>query len=267
MGRKRVRGEKGLAPCSMRPATLLLTASILAAMMFVYTLCSSHTYLDAEPTNMEARPASWLRGLFALFGLVPFRDYVGSGQGALWESDAEGWRRQERVIDSRSGVTTFPATKETATKLLLASHNRLGWYDLQTEQFTVIHENQGVYYGCFPGEELDESGVPRTVWVVSRPHNWRPSTTSEWLLELDIDSGQELGRVQIDSRFTHDVVRRGDRVYVANTGEGKVLELAFPSMRPIRNLKLFTEQEHLNTLSPTGYGTMWAMLHNLGPVS
>ena len=42
--------------------------------------------------------------------------------------------------------------------------------------------------------------------------------------------------LQISSRFTHDAVRQRDRVYVANTGEGKVLELAFPSMQLVRAL-------------------------------
>jgi hypothetical protein len=30
-------------------------------------------------------------------------------------------------------------------------------------------------------------------------------------------------------------------------------------------MELFTLKEHVNTLSPTGNGTLWAMLHNLGP--
>lgn len=269
MVRKRVRMEKGvLSPWAMRPGTALLTACVLAAMMFMYALSGSHTYANVDSVDIQARPGSWSRGMFSLFGMVPFRDYVGSGQGSLWESDeAQGWRAEKVADSSSTGVTVFPTTRDTATKLLLASHNRLGWYDLRTEQFTVIHENQGVYYGGFPGEKVDENGVPKTVWVVSRPHNWRPSSTSEWLLELDAHSGEELRRVQLGSRFTHDVVRRGGRVYVANTGEGNVLELSFPSMKPIRSLNLFTEKEHVNTLSPTAYGTMWAMLHNLGPVS
>ena len=36
--------------------------------------------------------------------------------------------------------------------------------------------------------------------------------------------------MQIPSRFTHDVVRMGDRVYVCDTGNGQLLELEFPSM-------------------------------------
>lgn len=35
---------------------------------------------------------------------------------------------------------------------------------------------------------------------------------------------------QLDSAFTHDAVRRRDRVYVASTGDGRVLELEFPGL-------------------------------------
>ena len=48
---------------------------------------------------------------------------------------------------------------------------------------------QGVYYGVFPGDKLGDDGVPSTVWVVSRPHNWRPKSTVERLLELDMRTG------------------------------------------------------------------------------
>ena len=48
---------------------------------------------------------------------------------------------------------------------------------------------QGVYYGVFPGDQLGDDGVPSTVWVVSRPHNWKPKSTVERLLELDMRTG------------------------------------------------------------------------------
>lgn len=54
-----------------------------------------------------------------------------------------------------------------------------------------------MYYGAFPGIERGVLGEPSTLWVVSRPHNWRPSSSQEWLLHLDMDSGKELGRVQV----------------------------------------------------------------------
>jgi len=40
--------------------------------------------------------------------------------------------------------------------------------------------------------------------------------------------------VQLPSRFTHDIVRHGSSVYVCDTGNGRVLQLAFPEMKPVR---------------------------------
>ncbi|PSC71222.1 green algal specific Aspartyl Asparaginyl beta-hydroxylase [Micractinium conductrix] len=174
--------------------------------------------------------------------------------------------RAMRLTPSYRGLgraETFPFFGN-ANRLLLASHGRLMYYRYDTDELRVLHEGQGVYYGVFPGEERGLLGEPTTLWVVSRPHNWRPESTQEWLLHLDAETGEELGRVQISSRFTHDAVRQRDRVYVANTGEGKVLELAFPSMQLLRELPLFTLKEHVNTLAPTPDGRLWAMLHNLG---
>ena len=61
---------------------------------------------------------------------------------------------------------------------------------------------------------------------------------------------------------------------MADTGHGVVVELALPSMRVERQLKLFTAKEHVNTLavwppgSPgapaDGGASLWAVLHNLG---
>jgi hypothetical protein len=49
---------------------------------------------------------------------------------------------------------------------------------------------QGVYYGVFPGAGVDDWGEPSSVWVVSRPHNWRPSNQSEHILELGLVAGE-----------------------------------------------------------------------------
>lgn len=43
-------------------------------------------------------------------------------------------------------------------------------------------------------------------------------------------TGAELRRVEIPSRFTHDVVRSGGKVYVCDTGNGRILEYDYPAM-------------------------------------
>ena len=57
---------------------------------------------------------------------------------------------------------------------------------------------QGVYYGTFPGDEKISSGLT-SVWVVSRPHNWRPATVEESLLHLSLPGGVEIERKPLPS--------------------------------------------------------------------
>lgn len=45
----------------------------------------------------------------------------------------------------------------------------------------------GVHYGMFPGDPAP--GHPVTVWNVLRPHNWRPASEQEWLVQFDADTG------------------------------------------------------------------------------
>lgn len=59
---------------------------------------------------------------------------------------------------------------------------------------------QGVYHGVFAGREADGQHPAGTAWVLSRPHNWRPTSSVEHLLHVDLQTGAELLRVQIPSR-------------------------------------------------------------------
>ena len=55
----------------------------------------------------------------------------------------------------------------------------------------VLHETRGVYYGVVPGAAtVDRGSAGSEVWVVSRPHNWRPATSKEALLRIDTKTGQ-----------------------------------------------------------------------------
>jgi hypothetical protein len=53
---------------------------------------------------------------------------------------------------------------------------------------------------------------------------------------------------------------------VCNTGEGKVVQLAFPSMDVVHTFDLFTAMDHINTLAVLDEKTIWVVLHNLGKV-
>lgn len=48
-------------------------------------------------------------------------------------------------------------------------------------------------------------------------------------------AGVELRRVAIPSRFTHDVVRADDSIFVCDTGNGRILQLKYPEMYPVSN--------------------------------
>lgn len=164
----------------------------------------------------------------------------------------------------QAGTFRFQPTQKD-TKLLLASHNRLLWYHYITGKTSILHQYQGVYYGNFPGTELDATGRPTSLWVVSRPHNWHPTETREHLLQLDMTTGKELGAaVHIDSRFTHDAIRWGNKVYVCSTERGALLELSLPDMKQNRTLELFTRKEHLNSVTPFGSNKALVLLHNHG---
>lgn len=204
--------------------------------------------------------------------IVGVNRFHGESGGNFSRSFETGWSGQDhghdhpgskQQLDSVFGDTAEVSNTVTEKKipndrLLIVSHGRVMWYNIQRDTVDVLHETRGIYYGGFPGENTD------SLWIVSRPHNWRPDTTAEYLLEIDAVTGEELSEVQIQSKFTHDVVRKGNRVYVSDTGHGDIVVLDFPTMKERTRLKLFTLKQHVNTLSPTDDGHVWAMLHNLG---
>jgi len=120
-----------------------------------------------------------------------------------------------------------------------------------------------VHYGVLPGRRTP-AGALRTLWFVHRPHNWHPTTSQEWLVEVDAESGEVTTRKQLQSRFTHDAVRAGSRVHVCNTDGGEVVTLAYPGMEQLSASKLFTSKDHANTLAPFTADQLWVVLHNLG---
>ena len=99
------------------------------------------------------------------------------------------------------------AAGATPRRLLLSSHGRLQWLDVDTGAAELVHEGRGVYYGSFPDDQ------PGRVWVVSRPHNWRepPAGSTEQLLLIDTASGALVREAQLPSQFTHDAIRHGDK--------------------------------------------------------
>jgi hypothetical protein len=110
-------------------------------------------------------------------------------------------------VGSSGGEVVHP---EKLRRVLVASHGRLQWLDVDSGECDIIHEGRGVYYGLAPDGQGPHTG---RVWVVSRPHNWRvPEGAKEAALLLDTQSGALLREVALPSLFTHDMVRCGDKV-------------------------------------------------------
>lgn len=182
-------------------------------------------------------------------------------------------REAQQLLPSNDGATA----PTRARKLVLASHNRLFYLDVDTFEETTIHEGDGVYYGVFPGPKHETYGD--TLWVVSRPHNHHPKESIERLLNVAANPPQPPGitlrEVVIPSRFAHDAVLDTNHgvAYVASTEDGTVLELDANTMQLRQKHELFTRHDHVNTISPIAAAEsgdskqFWAMLHRMGKPS
>jgi hypothetical protein len=113
------------------------------------------------------------------------------------------------MYEKRRGRGAPPEREEGSAphRILLSSHGRFQWLDVDTGAAELVHEGRGVYYGTFPDD------TPGRVWVVSRPHNWRepPAGSTEQLLLIDTASGALVREAQLPSQFTHDAIRHGDK--------------------------------------------------------
>ncbi|BDA45004.1 hypothetical protein COCOBI_06-4830 [Coccomyxa sp. Obi] len=121
----------------------------------------------------------------------------------------------------------------------------------------------GVYHGAFVATDTS-MGRPRDIWVLSRPHNWRPRSVVEELLKINLVTGSISERRSISSRFAHDAVRQGNRGYIASTGDGCIVELELPACKLVQRHHLFAPNNHINALAPVGNASMWVLLHNRG---
>lgn len=93
-------------------------------------------------------------------------------------------------------------------------------------------------------------------------------------LVLPFRSGRKLNETVIPTSFTHDAVKFGDSVFIADTGKGRIVELHWPSLRFRRAASPFTQGNHVNTVAavptsvrnPEGddFRELIALLHNKG---
>ena len=203
---------------------------------------------------------------------------AGAGDGAVVaERAGAATRRRRRRRRTGGGAAARGRT------LTLSTHGALMTFDVDTKERVVVHEGRGVYYGIFPaddaregdeGDEGDGSGSSRGryAYVASRPDTADVASSflfTDSLLLIDMERGEKIDEVKLESKFTHDVVRRGSQVFVADTGGGRVLELEYPTMRVVYAAEVGV-RKHVNTIAPAdvsvyGKHVVWALLHNLGP--
>ena len=224
--------------------------------------------LPSARTGGDVRHLLVVMALFlgSIAWMTVFRSGAGGGPGGTRRAATEV--QGERISafgrggseDGRAGASRtgrIHAIDASRPRLMLLSHGRLMWFDVETEGMEVVDEGHGVYYGGFVlGTDL---------YYVSRPHNWRADPEAKEYL-VNESTG---ARWELPSKFTHDVVAHGDRVYVADTGNGRIIEV--DGDRAVGDVlgvhELFTAREHVNTLAVDVANPryMWAMLHNLGP--
>ncbi len=117
--------------------------------------------------------------------------------------------------------------------LIISTHSRL----LLNE--SIIHQGKGIYYGCFEN------------YVISR-------RDPDFL--VNIKTGEEH---VIPSKFTHDCIFNQGKIYIADTGNGRIVILN-KDFTVYKIHSIFTVQNHVNTLL-FDQGVLWCLLHNKGP--
>ena len=240
--------------------------------------------------SRTARARALARVTLAVFGLMIYgawtrRDVV---EEAVRSAPKTAVRKfSERVEASKGELGAYARAHGLRSRmnggkrreLVLASHGALMALDVDTRATRTLHVGRGVYYGAFVANDVDASDEVedgalqsgRYVWVASRPDEaGTQRRRKDALLLIDTETQKVLRDVAIDAVFTHDVVRRGSQVFVADTGGGRVLELEYPSMTLRHSIDSITKREHINTLVPADedeYGphAVWGVLHNLGP--
>ena len=212
-------------------------------------------------------------GMLQLTGGLTFSKTL---PGAHRGPNGDGFRpagAESAPVTRRTGADKLAEAGPAAGKLLLlASHNMLQFYDVERRRpARVLHEGRGVYYGTFPGDPWD--GVP-TLWVISRPHNWRSKGPDdrEVLLRLGAGDpiwGQVLEEKAVEASFLHDGIRAAESgdVFLADTEGGNLLQLEYPGMALKTRHAVFTRHDHVNTVAmvPGSKGReVLAVLHGMG---
>jgi hypothetical protein len=125
-----------------------------------------------------------------------------------------------------------PSMNIRPPQLMIASHNRLLILDLDTGLHRTLHTGKGVYYSVVMSD------------VAGRLHvSTRPESGVDEMLELDVNApyNRLISTVLLEqSKFTHEVVRGGERIFVADTSTGAINVMSYPGFKPLRKMEKYT---------------------------
>ena len=126
--------------------------------------------------------------------------------GELWEIDNDN---QQHSVVNRGQTDRVHLLIDffRYPDLVISTHSKLM---LNRE---VIHHSQGIYYGTFKKDN--------SYFVVSR-------NVTDRLLQ--IENGKVISEKVIPSKFTHDCIFNDNKVYIADTGNGRVVVLNYPEL-------------------------------------
>jgi DNA-binding beta-propeller fold protein YncE len=150
--------------------------------------------------------------------------------------------------------THAPAVEAKQNSVLLLSHGRLMWFDLDTLTETVLLSNpKQRYRGVFASDK-------GTLVVLATPDMKVESS----FVEVDKTTGKELKVTTAAKTMDgHDAVRYGNRVYVVSTANGRINVYDVASLSLQRSHELYSRHDHINTIA-VGPSQMYVMLHNMG---
>lgn len=165
-------------------------------------------------------------------------------------------QRTEDTFVSTGTVHMHGNKPKYSKRVLLLSHGRVQWFDLDTKKQTVILASHA---SRFRGMYMSNNGT----YVFLITPKLRESSR---FLEIDTDSNILRDVEAIGTLDGHDMVKYGDLVYVVSTGTGTLQVYHTETLALIRTHNIGTVRDHLNTVAVSS-SSLYVMLHKKNTAS
>merc|ERR1711990_1232461 len=88
----------------------------------------------------------------------------------------------------------------------------------------------------------------------------------DYLLQINSRTGKLLKEYKIEQcEFAHQVVRKGDFIFVANTNRGRIEKLQLPTLKMVGSSEMFSKRQRLRSIHPTEVdNVLWCILLGTG---